>query len=514
MGLISLVKELLMAFFFVCSVQFWRMALLWSFSVLFSYYRLFKASLSQWLVFKPVILDKCPFFSQKLVSYPRCYPFTSNFRPVCVVTGATSGLGLAAAYKLSKEGYVVAIVVNAVGRSQQLLSETIRKIKDSNEDAHLKAFQVDMSSIESIIKFKVSLRQWLLDSDLHCSLQLLINNAGILATSPRVTAEGYDQGNTSYIYPSNTVLDGGATPFLLYLFFSSKFVWMIGTNYIGAFALTKLLLPLLESSPVSSKIVNVTSFTHRAGTPPTALPNGKISPDICQDEIYWVIGVNFGLLAFIFCIVGISVADPGVVQTNLMREVPTILSSLALRVLKFLQLLQFPESGVDSIIDAALAPPGTSGAYYFGGKGRTINPSALSHNAKLARELWESTSKLLSVTPFGAEGNSCLLKRAGGRLDLGMTFESVFQMQRNMLQEGLILPNEELTKEHLSPYNVLKQELLEEAVIPYEELVYDSFGEKRCPPKAILTSIPPLEKTFNKRYLIIDTSTSYNILLG
>ena len=40
---------------------------------------------------------------------------------------------------------------------------------------------------------------------------------------------------------------------------------MIGTNYIGAFALTKLLLPLLESSPVSSKIVNVTSFTHRAG---------------------------------------------------------------------------------------------------------------------------------------------------------------------------------------------------------------------------------------------------------
>ncbi|XP_014522350.1 dehydrogenase/reductase SDR family member on chromosome X isoform X1 [Vigna radiata var. radiata] len=386
MGLISLVKELLMAFFFVCSVQFWRMALFWSFSVLFSYYRLFKASLSQWLVFKPVILDKCPFFSQKLVSYPRCYPYTSNFRPVCVVTGATSGLGLAAAYKLSKEGYVVAIV----GRSQQLLSETIRKIKDSNEDAHLKAFQVDMSSIESIIKFKVSLRQWLLDSDLHCSLQLLINNAGILATSPRVTAEGYDQ--------------------------------MIGTNYIGAFALTKLLLPLLESSPVSSKIVNVTSFTHRAVTD-VQVDEGTVSGKRFLRSIqypYAQIYEYSKLYLILFskelhrqlCLMGkshqifVNVADPGVVQTNLMREVPTILSSLALRVLKFLQLLQFPESGVDSIIDAALAPPGTSGAYYFGGKGRTINPSALSHNAKLARELWESTSKLLSVTPFGAEGNS------------------------------------------------------------------------------------------------------------
>ena len=41
---------------------------------------------------------------------------------------------------------------------------------------------------------------------------------------------------------------------------------MIATNYIGAFVLTKLLLPLLESSRVSSRIVNVTSFTHRNGT--------------------------------------------------------------------------------------------------------------------------------------------------------------------------------------------------------------------------------------------------------
>ncbi|KAK8465325.1 hypothetical protein PHAVU_009G054600 [Phaseolus vulgaris] len=368
MGLITLVKELWMAFFFLCSVQFWRMALLWSFSILFSYYQLFKASLSQCQLVKQVILDKCPFFSQKLVSYPRCSPFTSNFRPVCVVTGATSGLGLAAAYELSKEGYCVVIV----GRSQQLLSE------------------VDLSSIESIIKFKISLRQWLLDSDLHCSLQLLINNAGILATSHRVTAEGYDQ--------------------------------MIGTNYIGAFALTKLLLPLLESSPVSSKIVNVTSFTHRAVTD-VQVDEGTVSGKRFLRSIQYPYAhiYEYSKLCLILftrelhrqlCLMGkshqifVNVADPGVVQTNLMREVPTILSCLALRVLKFLRLLEFPKSGVDSIIDAALAPPGTSGAYYFGGKGRTINPSELSHNAKLARQLWESTSKLLSVTPFGADGNS------------------------------------------------------------------------------------------------------------
>jgi len=49
---------------------------------------------------------------------------------------------------------------------------------------------------------------------------------------------------------------------------------------------------------------------------------------------------------------------------------------------------------------------GTSGAYFFGGKGRTINSSTLSRDAKLAHELWETTSNLLSVTPFGIKRTS------------------------------------------------------------------------------------------------------------
>jgi hypothetical protein len=49
---------------------------------------------------------------------------------------------------------------------------------------------------------------------------------------------------------------------------------------------------------------------------------------------------------------------------------------------------------------------GTSGAYFFGGKGRTINSSALSRNAKLAHELWETTCNMLSVTPFDNERDS------------------------------------------------------------------------------------------------------------
>lgn len=66
-------------------------------------------------------------------------------------------------------------------------------ITSRNNNAHLKTFQVDLSSFQSVLKFKELLQQWLLDSNMHSSIQLLINNAGILATSSRLTAEGYDK---------------------------------------------------------------------------------------------------------------------------------------------------------------------------------------------------------------------------------------------------------------------------------------------------------------------------------
>lgn len=50
-------------------------------------------------------------------------------------------------------------------------------------------------------------------------------------------------------------------------------------------------------------------------------------------------------------------ADPGFVETNIMREFPPFLSKSAFVVLKLLGLLQSPDDGVRPIIDAALAPP-------------------------------------------------------------------------------------------------------------------------------------------------------------
>ncbi|XP_026408856.1 dehydrogenase/reductase SDR family member on chromosome X-like [Papaver somniferum] len=353
--------ELRDSLYFLCSIQFWRMGVLWTSSIIYSYLQL-------WL--NKVMFRKCK-------SYPRCSlklsPSAAK-RPVCVVTGATSGLGAAAALSLSKEGYYVVLA----GRNAQNLSEAVKEIKQRQPDAHLKTFQVDLTSFESILKFKSSLQQWLLDSDMHTSIQLLVNNAGILATSRRFTAEGYDQ--------------------------------MITTNYIAAFSVTNLLLPLLKNSCAPSRIVNVTSFTHRCVSGIDVCRKGLTGNDSLASKRYPCAQVyeytKFCLLMFSyqlhrqFCLdghspqVSVIAADPGVVETNLMREVPSHLSFLAIRILKFLGLLQSPDNGVEAIIDASLAPPEVSGEYFFGGNGRVTNSSSLSYDTKLAERLWTTSSNL------------------------------------------------------------------------------------------------------------------------
>ncbi|CAN1225253.1 Dehydrogenase/reductase SDR family member on chromosome X [Linum grandiflorum] len=305
---------------FICSTEFWTMGLFWTVSLLVSYCQLFLRRITG-----------------REESYPRSDPpQNSPTPPVCIVTGATSGLGAAAASALSKQGFYVVLV----GLSSELLSEAMKEIRTQNKEAKLKGFVVDLTSFQSILEFKSSLEKWLLDSDMHSSIQLLINNAGILATCLRPTTEGYDQ--------------------------------MMGTNYTGAFFLTKTILPLLKNSPSGSRIVNVTSFTHRAVF--NAQFNEETVTGKCffRSREYPYARVyqysKLCLLLFTYELhrqlkleegsnqVSVIAADPGIVKTNIMREVPLSLSHVTFLVFKVLGLLQSPEDGINSILDASFAP--------------------------------------------------------------------------------------------------------------------------------------------------------------
>ncbi|KAL2494586.1 Uncharacterized protein Fot_38343 [Forsythia ovata] len=321
----EVVKELRDCLHIIFTVQFWRMAVLWTLALVFSYLKLFSQT---------ILLQKSKRYSRR--SPKDCISASAPVtRPVCIITGATSGLGAAASYALSKEGFYVVLA----GRSSELLSKVISDIKRRNNDACVKAFQVDITSFESILKFKSSLQQWLLDSNMHSSVQLLINNAGILATSRRLTSEGYDQ--------------------------------MITSNYIGAFCLTEVLLPLLENSLVPSRVVNVTSFTHWS-VRSMLVDRGTMkcfSKSKCYPFAHIYEYSKLCLLLFSYELhrqvgqmekshkLSVVAVDPGAVKTNIMREIPSGISQMSYIVLKILGLLQSPENAVCSILDAALAPP-------------------------------------------------------------------------------------------------------------------------------------------------------------
>ncbi|KAL9244616.1 hypothetical protein vseg_018377 [Gypsophila vaccaria] len=363
MMMMAAIAEVCRTMKFMCSVDFLRMGFLWTLSLVISYFHLFFAG-RFWG-------KQCRVYSRQNVT-----SMFDSLRPVCIVTGATSGLGAAAALALSKEGFFVVLV----GRSGCSLSKTMAEIRKLNESAQIEAFEADLSSFASMMKFKESLRQWLCDMDLHPSIQLLINNAGILATSYRVTTHGFDE--------------------------------MMMTNYIGAFSLTQLLLPLLLKSPVPSRIVNVSSFTHRCVNDIHVDKEFVCGKSLANMEKYpfarlyeysklCILMFSYKLHQHLKSIdkasqLSINVADPGAVKTKIMREMPSSLSQPAFSVLKLMQLLQFPEEGANSILDASLAPSGISGMYFFGGNGRTMKSSPVSYDAKLVEELWETSCHLFS----------------------------------------------------------------------------------------------------------------------
>ncbi|XP_051135613.1 uncharacterized protein LOC127254518 [Andrographis paniculata] len=352
-------KAVLEAFGFICSAAFWRAGVLWTLSLIFSHLKL---------------------ITQTRKRYSRCSPKDSNFaadavqRPVCIVTGATSGLGAAAAHALSKEGFYVVLV----SRSSEKLMKVISDIKRQNHEACLKAFEVNLSSFKSILEFKQLFQQWQRDSGMHSSIQLLINNAGILATSQRFTSEGYDE--------------------------------MMATNYIGPFCLTKTLLPLLENSPTPARVVNVSSFTHWSVCCKRADLEAVTGRCFLKSKGYPYAHIyeysKFCMLLFAYELhkqislleksqhISVVAADPGMVKTNIMRQVPPCLAEMSYIALTPLGVVRSSEEGVSSVLDAALAPPEVSGVYFFGGNGRTLNSSPLSYNANLAKELWTTSCNL------------------------------------------------------------------------------------------------------------------------
>lgn len=139
---------------------------------------------------------------------------------VAVVTGANSGLGMATARELARAGARVVLAC----RSMEKGEDAAARIVSSVPGAELDPAVLDLADLDSVRVFAASA---------PVRLDLLINNAGIMAAPHRVTKQGFE----------------------------SQFA----TNHLGHFALTGLVLGKLLAAP-APRVVTVSSTLHRRGT--------------------------------------------------------------------------------------------------------------------------------------------------------------------------------------------------------------------------------------------------------
>jgi NAD(P)-dependent dehydrogenase (short-subunit alcohol dehydrogenase family) len=145
-----------------------------------------------------------------------------QFGKTVIVTGANAGIGFETALALYEKGADVIITCRSLEKAQ----ETIDKIKQHTGKGKLEAGVLDLSSLASVEQFTADF------IDKHKQLHVLINNAGVMRPPASKTAEGIEM--------------------------------QFGVNFIGHFALTGRLYPVLKASS-GSRIVTVSSNAYLRG---------------------------------------------------------------------------------------------------------------------------------------------------------------------------------------------------------------------------------------------------------
>ena len=279
---------------------------------------------------------------------------------IAIVTGANTGLGFETARMLAERGAVVVMAVRNVDKGEQAAA----RIKG---DVRVQA--LDLTSLDSIRLAAADLRA------AHPRVDLLINNAGVMYTPKQTTADGFEM--------------------------------QFGTNHLGHFALTGLLLDHLLPVP-GSRVVTVSSVGHR------------IRAAIHFDDLQWERSYSrvaaYGQaklanllftyelqrrLASLSTTVAVA-AHPGVSNTELARNTPT---ALRVPVTWLAPLLtQKPEMGALPTLRAATDPAVLGGQYYGpGGRGevrgypKLVDSSRDSHDQTTQRRLWTVSEELTGV---------------------------------------------------------------------------------------------------------------------
>jgi NAD(P)-dependent dehydrogenase (short-subunit alcohol dehydrogenase family) len=280
---------------------------------------------------------------------------------IAIVTGANSGIGYETARALAHRGATVIMAC----RSRLKGADAAERIRAENPRGSVEMMPLDLADLASVRRFAGAFRAS------HSHLDLLINSAGLMKPPQRQeTADGFEL--------------------------------QFGTNHLGHFALTGLLMDLILRT-VGSRVVVLSSHTHRTG---------RIQFDDLQGEAAYNAVTAYAMsklanLLFTYELqrhlkaagsrVIVAAAHPGWTSTNLQRNYALI------RWLNPL-LAQRPETGALPTLYAATAPDVQGGDYYgpggfmeLGGSPAKVRSNEHSHDQAVAARLWEVSEELTGV---------------------------------------------------------------------------------------------------------------------
>ena len=264
-----------------------------------------------------------------------------------VITGASDGIGAAAARTLSAAGHRVVIV----GRSPE---KTAAVAKDLGVPFHV----ADYADLTQVRRLADELRQ------AYPRIDVLANNAGGIMGGRAITRDGFEK--------------------------------TFQVNHLAGFLLTELLMPTLRASratviqTASAAARHFSRFdiddlqNEKAYSPQKAYGNGKLANILFTRELHRRHGAD-GISAVAF--------HPGVVATNFASDTTHLMRLLYHTPVLNRLVLTSPDKGAAQLVWLARSTPGTDwepGAYYE--KQQVAGSAPAAHDDTLAEALWESSA--------------------------------------------------------------------------------------------------------------------------
>jgi NAD(P)-dependent dehydrogenase (short-subunit alcohol dehydrogenase family) len=283
---------------------------------------------------------------------------------VAIVTGSSSGLGYETAKVLADKNATVIVAV----RNEVKGNAAVEKIKVENPNADIQVMLVDLANLESVHKFAENFKKN------FKKLDLLINNAGVMTPPYTKTKDGFEL--------------------------------QFGTNHLGHFALTGLLIDLIKATP-NSRIVNVSSNAHKIGklnfddlnwetrryNKFRSYGDSKLANLYFTSELQKRLGKqSSGVI--------VASAHPGASATELSRH------SLFFRVLSLF--VQNSNMGALPTLYAAVAPDVQGNDYYgpggfqeLSGYPQKVESTKRAKRDDVAANLWDVSEKMTGVSYLG-----------------------------------------------------------------------------------------------------------------